>query len=133
MYFFLKYIVTLFYKKLIIKIVVCLLRESCPWIILCHILIAPKAVESRSHYIRVRTYAYGVRTLHTSTVIHIQTFICIFTYMYTCMLYVCMRLYVCTYTHLVTYLRICKHTHIIKLEQYLHLQIRSARFSSRKI
>jgi len=28
MYFFLKYIVTLFYKKLRIKIVVCLLRES---------------------------------------------------------------------------------------------------------
>jgi len=31
MYFFLKYIVTLFYKKLRIKIVVCLLRESGPW------------------------------------------------------------------------------------------------------
>jgi len=33
MHFFLKYIVTLFYKKLRIKIVVCLLRESGPW---CH-------------------------------------------------------------------------------------------------
>jgi len=31
MYIFLKYIVTLFYKKLRIKIVVCLLRESGPW------------------------------------------------------------------------------------------------------
>jgi len=31
MYFFLKYIVTLFYKKLKIKIVACLLRESGPW------------------------------------------------------------------------------------------------------
>jgi len=31
MYFFLKYIVTLFYKKLRIRIVVCLLRESGPW------------------------------------------------------------------------------------------------------
>jgi len=30
MYFFLKYIVTLFYKKLRIQIVVCLLRESGP-------------------------------------------------------------------------------------------------------
>jgi len=30
MYFFLKYIVTLFYKNLRIKIVVCLLRESGP-------------------------------------------------------------------------------------------------------
>jgi len=30
MYFFLKYIVTLFYKKLRIKIVVCLRRESGP-------------------------------------------------------------------------------------------------------
>jgi len=33
MYFFLKYIVTLFYKKLRIKILVCLLRESGPWIL----------------------------------------------------------------------------------------------------
>jgi len=32
MYFFLKYIVTLFYKKLRIKIVVRLLRESAPWL-----------------------------------------------------------------------------------------------------
>jgi len=32
MYSFLKYIVTLFYKKLRIKIVVCLLRESGPWL-----------------------------------------------------------------------------------------------------
>jgi len=33
MYFFLKYIVILFYKKLRIKIVVCLLRESGPrWV-----------------------------------------------------------------------------------------------------
>jgi len=31
MYFFIKYIVTLFYKKLRIKIVVSLLRESGPW------------------------------------------------------------------------------------------------------
>jgi len=31
MYFFLKYIVTLFYKKLRIKKFVCLLRESGPW------------------------------------------------------------------------------------------------------
>jgi len=31
MYLFIKYIVTLFYKKLRIKIVVCLLRESGPW------------------------------------------------------------------------------------------------------
>jgi len=31
MYFSLKYIVTLFYKKLRIKIVVSLLRESGPW------------------------------------------------------------------------------------------------------
>jgi len=31
MYFFLKYIVTLFYKKLRIKIVVSLLRELGPW------------------------------------------------------------------------------------------------------
>jgi len=30
MYFFLKYIVTLFYKKLRIKMIVCLLRESGP-------------------------------------------------------------------------------------------------------
>jgi len=30
MHFFLKYIVTLFYKKLMTKIVVCLLRESGP-------------------------------------------------------------------------------------------------------
>jgi len=34
MYFFLKYIVTLFYKNLKIKIVVCLLRESGPWSLL---------------------------------------------------------------------------------------------------
>jgi len=33
MYFFLKYIVTLFYKKLVTKIVVSLLRESGPWIL----------------------------------------------------------------------------------------------------
>jgi len=33
MYFFLKYIVTLFYKKLRIKIVVSFLRESGPWIL----------------------------------------------------------------------------------------------------
>jgi len=33
MYFYIKYIVTLFYKKLRIKIVVCLLRESGPWFV----------------------------------------------------------------------------------------------------
>jgi len=33
MHFYLKYILTLFYKKLRIKIVVCLLRESGPWIL----------------------------------------------------------------------------------------------------
>jgi len=33
MYFFLKYLVTLFYKKLKIKIVVSFLCESGPWII----------------------------------------------------------------------------------------------------
>jgi len=41
MYFFLKYIVTLFYKKLRIKIVVCLLRDSGP----CRL--AQRAIEPK--------------------------------------------------------------------------------------
>jgi len=40
MYFFQKYIVTLFYKKIRITIVVCLLRESAPGFYLHHVEVA---------------------------------------------------------------------------------------------
>jgi len=55
MYFFLKYIVTLFYKELRIKIVVCLLRESGPcfimWARILYILIL--SIES---YLLINTF-----------------------------------------------------------------------------
>jgi len=52
MYFFLKYIVTLFYKKLRIKIVACLLRESGPWLFFIKTLNSVKFIisaNSRHH------------------------------------------------------------------------------------